>query len=253
MNMKEIKTLLIDDEAGAINTLRGMLGEFCPEIVIIGEAMSVKDALRAVAQLSPDLVFLDIEMPPFSGFDFLELTKQYQFGVIFTTAYPQFAIDAINIVQPWSYLIKPYSINSLMEAVQVATRKITEGSPETVDASLSEHQGIILQDSRKGNIVLKVRDIQYCKSDGAALEIFAHRSGKTEKFLLYRTLKELETQLPATFFCRVHHSFIVNLGYVERYEIAKHARVIYLNSGAEIPISIQKTEHFEHKMAAFLR
>ena len=251
--MKEIKTLLIDDESGAINTLRGMLTEFCPQIVIVGEAMSVKDALRVVTQLEPELVFLDIEMPPFSGFDFLDLTRQRSFGVIFTTAYPQFAIEAINMVQPWAYLVKPYSIDSLLEAVQVATNKIAAVEAGAVERISSDNQGIILQDSRKGNIVLRISDIQYCKSDGAAMEIFVLRNGKTEKFLLYRTLKDLEAQLPAALFCRVHHSFIVNLAYIERYEIAKHTRVIYLNTGAEIPISIQKTDAFEDKMAAFLK
>ncbi len=250
--MKEIKTLLIDDEAGAITTLRGMLTEFCPQITIIGEAMSVKEALRAVTQLEPELIFLDIEMPPFSAFDFLDLTRQYPFGIIFTTAYPQFAIDAINKSQPWAYLVKPYSIDSLVEAVQIATEKLTPVE-EPTELAMSDNQGIILQDSRKGNIVLKVRDIQYCKSDGAALEIFAHRNGKTEKFLHYRTLKDLEAQLPATLFCRVHHSYIVHLACIERYEISKHARIIYLNGGAEIPVSIQKTEQFERKMAMFLK
>jgi len=251
--MKQIKTLLIDDEAGAINTLRGMLTEFCPQIHIAGEAMSVKEALRLVAQVEPELVFLDIEMPPFSGFDFLELTRQYSFGVIFTTAYPQFAVDAINIIQPWSYLVKPYSTDSLIEAVQIATRKVAEAVLETAEPTLSEHQGIILQDSRKGNIVMKVRDIQYCKSDGATLEIYAQRNGKTEKYLHYHTLKDFEAQLPATLFCRVHHSFIVNLAWVERYEITKTTRIMYLNSGTEIPISLQKTEQFERKMAAYLK
>lgn len=252
--MKKITALLVDDEAGAINTLRGMLTEFCPEISIAGEAMSVKEALRLVVQVQPDLVFLDIEMPPFSGFDFLDLTRQHPFGVIFTTAYPQFAVEAINLVQPWAYLVKPYSIDSLVEAVQVATKKmaVAETVPEE-QPIISDHQGIILQDSRKGNIVLKVRDIQYCRSDGAALEIFAQRNGKTEKFLLYRTLKDLEAQLPATLFCRVHHSYIINLACVERYEITKHVRVVYLQDGAEIPISIQKAEPFVQKMAMFLQ
>ncbi len=252
--MKGITALLVDDEAGAINTLRGMLTEFCPQITLVGEAMSVKEALRMVAQLQPELVFLDIELPPFSGFDFLELTRKYSFGVIFTTAYPQFAVEAINLVQPWAYLIKPYSTDSLVEAVRVATHKIAvmEAAP-LEQPVMSDHQGIILQDSRKGNIVLKVRDIQYCRSDGSALEIFALRNGKTEKFLLYRTLKDLEAQLPATLFCRVHHSFIINLSCVERYEITKHVRVVYLNDGVEIPISIQKAEPFVQKMAAFLQ
>lgn len=251
--MKEINTVLIDDEAGALKTLRGMLTEFCPQIHIAGEAMTVKEGLRVVGQFEPDLIFLDIEMPPSSGFEFINLTRHQAFGVIFTTAYPQFAIEAINIIQPWAYLVKPYSVDSLVEAVRVATKKISEAESAPAVQLLSEHSGIILQDSRKGNIVLKVRDILYCKSDGAALEIYARRNGKTEKFLLYRTLKDLEAELPAALFCRVHHSYIVNLACIERYEISKQGRTIYLNSGNEIPISIQKTEQFERKMAAFIK
>lgn len=251
--MKEIKTLLVDDEASALSGLRGMLTEFCPQIKIVGEATTVKEALQAVARLEPELIFLDIEMPPFSGFELLELTRQYPFGVIFTTAYPQFAIDAINLIQPWAYLIKPYSIEKLSEAVSIAAKKIADTLKKSAESVGSDHQGIILQDSRKGNIVVKVRDILYCKSDGAALEIFVQRSGKTEKFLVYRTLKDLEAQLPEPLFCRVHHGFIVNLAYIERYEITKSARMIFLHNGTEIPISIQKTESFGRKMGEFLQ
>lgn len=253
--MKEIKTILIDDEASALSGLRGMLTEFCPEINIAGEASTVKEAIQAITQIEPELIFLDIEMPPFSGFELLELTRNFHFGVIFTTAYPQYAMEAINLIQPWSYLIKPYSIDKLMQTVNIANKKIAENNkkiPEPISAG-SDNQGIIIQDSRKGNIVVKVRDILYCKSDGAALEIFAQRNGKTEKFLVYRTLKDLETQLPEAFFCRVHHSFIVNLAFIERYEITRTSRTIYLYNGAEIPISIQKSEQFGKKISEFLQ
>ncbi len=251
--MKDIKTLLIDDEASALSALRGMLTKFCPKINIAGEASTLKEGLQAITQIEPDLIFLDIEMPPFSGFELLELTRHYSYGVIFTTAYPQFALEAINLIQPWAYLVKPYSIDKLLEAVNIATKKLSDTSKKSIDSTSSDHQGIIIQDSRKGNIVVKMRDILYCKSDGPALEIFAQRNGKTEKFLIYHTLKDMEAQLPEALFCRVHHSFIVNLTCVERYEITKSARTIYLHNGTEIPISIQKTEQFARKMAEFLQ
>jgi len=247
-----MEALLIDDEAGALRSLRGMLTEFCPQIKIVGEASTVKEALQAVSQHTPELIFLDIEMPPFTGFDLLELTRQYSFGVIFTTAHPQFALEAINLIQPWAYLIKPYSIGKLVEAVEIAAKKIADNSKKSAELPISDRQGIIIQDSRKGNIIVKVRDILYCKSDGAALEIYVQRNGKTEKFLVYRTLKDMEVQLPEALFCRVHHSFIVNLAYIERYEITKSTRTIYLHNGTDIPISIQKLEQFGQKMAEFL-
>ena len=251
--MKTISTIIIDDEPGALNTLRGMLGEFCPQISVVGEALSVNEALKIVAQTEPELVFLDIEMSPYTGFDFLAMTRQYNFGVIFTTAYPQFAIDAINKIQPWSFLVKPYSINSLLEAVQIAIKKVGEMESAPADLPSKDNQGIILQDARKGNIVLKVRDIQYFKANGAALDIVALRNGKTEKFVQYNTLKDMEAQLPDNLFCRVHHGYIVNLSFVERYEITRHVRIIYLGSGAEIPVSILKAAQFVEQMEAFLK
>lgn len=251
--MKNIKTLLIDDEASALAGLRGMLEEFCPQIKIVGEATSIIQASREVTEKLPDLIFLDIEMPPFSGFDFLHITRQYKYGVIFTTAYPQYAIQAINIVQPWAYLIKPYSIENLLEAVNVATRNLEQNSFSPASPPNTNHFGIIIQDSRKGSIVIRVKDILYIKSDGAALEIYVFKNNVMEKYVVYRTLKEMETQLPELFFCRVHHSFIINLAFVERYEISKNNRLIFLKNKMEIPVSIQKAELFVQKMAAFLK
>lgn len=251
--MKEIKTLIIDDEVAAVKSLRGMLTEFCPEIKIIAEAMSIRDALQAMAVYKPELVFLDIEMPPFSGFDFIEMTRQYQFGVVIASAYPKFAVEAINSIQPWAYIIKPYSTQELLGAVRIAAKKISIAGANLPEQDKSDNQSIVLADSRKGSIVLRVRDILYCKSDGPTLEIFTQRHGKTQKFVQYRTLKKLETQLPESLFCRVHHSFIVNLACVERFEISKRTRTVYLESGSEIPISIDKREQFERKITAFLQ
>jgi len=255
--VKAIKTLIIDDEVSALITLKGMLQEACPQISIVGEAKSVREALKLVAKEAPELVFLDIQMSPFNGFEFLEFMPQYQFGVIFTTAHPEFAIEAIKIAQPWSFLVKPYGIDSLVEAVKIATKKIAEAETK-VEAKVaapsnSDNQGVILQDSRKGNIVVKVRDILYCKSNGALLEINVSRNGKTEKFVQYQTLKNMEAELPDNLFCRVHHGYIVNLAFVARYEITKSVRIVYLENGKEIPVSIQKAGQFVEKIGEFLK
>jgi two-component system LytT family response regulator len=252
--MKPIITLLVEDEPGALKALRGMLTEYCPQINIAGTAMSVEEALIETARIKPELIFLDIELQSSGdGFDFLKLAAQYKFGVIFTTAYPQHAIKAINTIQPWAYLVKPFSIDSLLKAVFIAQQKMNSDLPAPVPEKISKNQGIIIQDSRKGNIILKVQDIIYCKSDRATLEVFMKRNDKIEKYVIYNTLKDFEEQLPGTLFCRAHHSYLVNLSCIERYESTKHTRTIYLNTGTEIPISIQKLEHFEQKMAAFLQ
>lgn len=249
--MNQIHALIVDDEAGAVNTLRGMLGEFCPQVRVVGEAHSVDDALRVAVQHSFDLVFLDIEMPPYgNGFDFIKLFPQPAFGVIFTTAYPQYAVEAINRVQPWAYLVKPFRVTELVAAVQIAADKIRERGPAT---DTYENAGITIADNRKGNRVIRVRDILYCKADSSATDIVVLRQGRLEKMPAYRSLKELEQELPGVLFCRTHHGYLVNMAHIERWERTGRNGLIHLPLGARVEISVQKMEYFEEKFNDFLR
>ncbi len=249
--MKKINTFIIDDEISAINTLRGMLESYFPQVHIMEEARSVSDALFKLQRSQPDLVFLDIEMPPFgNGFEFLEKSPNPSFGVIFVTAYPNHAVKAINHVQPWGYLVKPYSVGDLAKAIQNATTKIEElKSAQTVNP---ETQGILISDARKGNVVIKVGDIVYCQADGATTDIFYLKDGKMTRFTASKTLKDIEELLPAQFFCRCHHSFLVNFSFIERYVQTGRNGIIHLRTKAEVPISVGKMESFEVQFANFL-
>lgn len=154
----KLNALLVDDEKGAINTLQNMLREYCPQIQIVGIATSVENAVRAAKALRPDVVFLDVEMPPFgSGFDFLEKCPELNFGVIFITAYPKYAIQAINMVQPWAYLVKPFSVSDLKKAVDIGMEKRLQQINSII--GLAKQQRIIIQDSRKGTILLEAGEI----------------------------------------------------------------------------------------------
>ncbi len=242
--MKKINTLLVDDEISAVNTLRGMLGGYCPMVNIVATALTVEEAVSAAAQYKPELVFLDIEMPPFgNGFDFLERASRHNnFGIIFTTAYPKYAIQAINTVQPWAYLVKPFSVNELVEAVEVAASKLHD----------SESQSIMIPDLRKGNQILRIRDILYCEADGPTTDIMVIRGEKIEKIIASRTLKDLETELPETLFCRTHHSYLVNMQYIERYERTGRNGLIHLPMGMRVSISVLKMDYFEQRFSEFL-
>lgn len=242
--MKKINALLVDDETGALNTLSGMLGEYCPQVKIAGTARSVEEAVRAANQLKPDLVFLDIQMQPFgNGFDFLQQAwKKGAFGVIFTTAFPEYAIQAIKAVQPWAYLVKPYSVTDLVEAVEVAAEKLRD----------SENHSIMVTDSRKGTLVLRIREILYCEADGPTTDIILLRNGKIEKVVASKVLKDIEAELPESMFCRCHHSYLVNMQHVDRYERTGRNGLIYLPLGACVSISVLKMEHFEERFGAFI-
>ena len=249
--MKKINALLIDDETSALKTLKGMLQHYFPQVNVLDTALSVNDAYQKVMKLQPDLIFLDIEMPPFgSGFDLLNRCGDYTFGVIFTTAYPKYAVQAINDIQPWAYLIKPFSVNDLERAIETAEEKLIAKRAEAVGEDTSSH--LVLPDARKGNIIIPVSQILYCKADGATADIFYKIGDKTTSFSASRTLKDMEGQLPENVFCRCHHSYVVNLMFVERFEQTGRNGVVHLKNKEAIPVSVSKMEHFTERLYGYL-
>lgn len=248
-----LTALIVDDEIGAINALRQMLGEYCPQVQILGAAITIREAVSAAAALRPQLVFLDIEMPPLgSGFDFLAGCEEIDFGVIFTTAYPQYAIKAINTVQPWAYLVKPFSVKELREALMIAAEKIWLRNHAALHAA--GKQGLVLHDSRKGTIVLYAADILFCKASGSFTEFYVFRNNKPEKIMSSGGLGEFEEKLPATLFCRTHHSYLVNLAHVTRLERTGRNGVLHLaNTDRQAAVSVAKMDHFFNCLEAFHR
>ena len=252
-SLRRINTLLVDDEIGAINTLQGMLKEYCPQVLIAGVALTVSEAVQAANQLQPELVFLDIEMPPLgSGFDFLHQIADISFGVIFTTAYPKYAIRAINTIQPWAYLVKPYSVSELRKAVEIAVEKIRQQNQSLLQAAGT--QGIVLHDSRKGAIVLRAGEIVYCKADGSFTDLFVWRNQRLEKVTSSRNLGEIEDELPAVLFCRTHHGFLVNLAFVERFERTGRNGIVHLAPAkTKVDVSVAKMDLFAKRLDDFFQ
>ncbi len=252
-NPGSIRALIVDDETGAINTLRGMLGQYCPNVTVAGAATAVKEAVDAAQALKPDLVFLDIEMPPVgSGFDFIKNCPEISFGVIFTTAYPQYAIRAINTIQPWAYLVKPYSVSELRAAVDIAFGKIKQLRWSMLQSAFQH--SLLISDSRKGNIVLRAGDVVYCKADGSFTDIFLLKNNKLEKIKSSRNLGEFEAELPEALFCRTHHGYLVNLSYIDRFERTGRNGLIHLScTSAPVEISVSKMELFAQQMDQFMQ
>src|ERR1700722_2439587 len=111
-----ITAILIDDELSSLQNLRQKLEEFCKPIRVIAVAQKPEEGILLIRHHRPDLVFLDIEMPKMSGFGLLEELGDYDTEIIFTTAYNQYAIDAVRI-SAFDYLVKPVSITDLQNAV----------------------------------------------------------------------------------------------------------------------------------------
>lgn len=244
-----ITALIVDDEPGAINSLRHMLREYCPEVQEVFAATSVKEAVETAATTRPQLVFLDIEMPPLgSGFDFLKNCGEVNFGIIFTTAYPQYAIRAINTIQPWAYLVKPFSVSELKAAIAIAVEKINRA------AELSgNNSGIVLHDSRKGDIVLLAKNILLCKAAGSFTEFYVLNNQQVQKITASGCLGEFEAKLPKQHFCRTHHSFLVNLSHIKRIEHTGRNGIAYLTyANMTADVSVSKMEHFLQRLETYL-
>ncbi len=252
--MRKIKTLLVEDESAALSTLKGMIEEFCPELVIVGEAATVSEAVSLSGSLQPDLIFLDIEMPPLgNGFDFIRLSKYKNYKVIFSTAYPEHALKAINETQPLAYLVKPFSVTDLADAVHTAINTILQ--PPAKIVTEREGRGFIISDTRKGNIVIRYAELLYCEADRAVTHIYFQRSSNSvlEKITANGNIGYFEAELPKNIFVRVHNSFIVNLSYISRFDSLSRSAVVYLNEGIIVPVSIQRLETFKHTFEAHIK
>ncbi len=251
--MKLLRALIVDDEMAAQRTLAGMLQAFCPQVQVIGQANNVSEAVHLVERLNPDLIFLDIQMSPYeSGFDLIGRTRHLSYGVIFVTAYSQYAIKAINSVQPWAYLVKPFSSDDLMEAVRNACKKMIEKQEGNVDPE-EALSSLIISDARKGKIIIRCMDILYCKNDQSVVEIhFMKSPTQTECAYTYKSLRQIESALPERQFYRIHHGYMVNLAFVSKFEKKGRGGLIHLNNGIVLPVSVKKVGEFSVQLSRFL-
>jgi two-component system LytT family response regulator len=203
------RALLVDDERLARKRLRSLLADF-PEIEIAAEADSVASALAAVEKSQPDVVFLDIQMPGQSGFDFLEKAHS-GFQTIFVTAYDQFAVKAFEM-NGLDYLLKPIEAERLEQAVErISGRR----AAETDEHRRLEESDYLFVTCTASSRFIQVKIIQCVIAAGAYSEIITANSGK---WLVLRSMKEWQRLLPARQFVRIHRSALVNLAFVERLE-----------------------------------
>jgi two-component system LytT family response regulator len=203
------RALLVDDERLARKRLRSLLTDF-PDIEVAAEADSVPSALLAVEKSQPDVVFLDIQMPGQSGFDFLE-KAQGSFVTIFVTAYDHFAVRAFE-ANGLDYLLKPIEAERLERAVEriAGSRRV-----ETDGCRRLEESDYLFVTSTGSSRFIQVKTIQCVTAAGAYSEVFTANAGK---WLVLRSMKEWQGLLPTNQFVRIHRSALVNLAFVERLE-----------------------------------
>lgn len=228
-----LRAFIADDE----NLARRLLAEYLrphADIALVGEADNGLDAARALTELKPDLVFLDIQMPRLTGLEVLELTGRRD-GIIFTTAYDQHALRAFEL-HAVDYLLKPFSQARFDAALERARRLRGQAAPglERLLAPAGAWLARVLVRDGDGLQVLPVDDIAYVEAQ--ADQVAFHAQGR--EHLKNQRISELEAQLDPARFVRVHRSFIINLAALQGLERTdSDAHVARMRNGKRIPVS----------------
>jgi two-component system LytT family response regulator len=211
-----LKAIIVDDEAKARRILENFLIEYCPQIQIMAMTEDVPQAVKAIQKFNPDVVFLDIEMPGYNGFQLLEFFEEIDFEIIFTTAYSEFALRAFQ-VSAIDYLLKPIQINQLTTAVQklekIHGNSFLRERIETLQKNLDEYKikKIVIPLS-EGSLFVELNDIVFLKAEGSYANIFFKDGNKV---IVSKNLKDYEDQLTMEEgFFRTHRSFLINTNYI---------------------------------------
>lgn len=239
-----IRAILIDDEERARRVLTNLLTQFCPDVEILEVCSNVPDAVLAINKLQPDVVFTDIEMPGYTGFELLDFFKDINFEIIFTTGYHEYALKAFQ-VSAIDYLLKPIQIDQLEKAVEKLKDKKHANMQNRLEAlkenlKQTEIHKIALP-TFDGLLFVDVDDIICIEADGA----YTNVCFKDEKCIMVsKRLKYFESLLEnRSQFFRVHRSTIININFIEKY--SKAESYLSLQNDKTIKISRDKKSDFE--------
>ncbi|MBC7775116.1 MAG: response regulator transcription factor [Phycisphaerae bacterium] len=233
MKIHNPKTLIIDDEPDAREVLRTMIGRFCPQLEICGEADSVVAALESIQRQRPELVFLDVDLHPGTGFDILDAFPNPDFKTVFTTAHDDFALKAYKY-RAFHYLLKPIDPQDLIQVTKEINNAVTF-KPEYELPSLSRTpQGKLLLPTLQGVMLVQTDEISYAYADEKYTQVVLS-SG--EKIFVSHSLKEVESLLPEGEFLRPHQSYVVRIEAIRKIHKGLGSLLLLLKDKTEIPVS----------------
>jgi len=213
-----LKACIIDDELNSREVLELMIKENHPDIEIGGTASNIQEAFPLISSVQPDIVFLDIEMPGGSGFELVKQLKEPLPEIIFCTAYGHYAIKAIEC-SALAYLLKPVSSQKLHDALEKARMK-SNGLQRTLQMHVLQEQlnsstesSRFLVNTAEDIKVIRFEEVICCIAESNYTKIFL---ADGRKVVASKTLKEFEAILNRPYFFRIHHSYLINLNFIQR-------------------------------------
>lgn len=240
-----IKAIIIDDEERARRVLTNLLTEFVEGVEVLTTCSNLPDGIKEINKLNPDVVFLDIEMPDYSGLEIIDFFQEIDFEIIFATGYSEFAIQAFEM-SAVDYLLKPIQIEKLESAINKANTRIKQKTVNSRLGTLKEnlkHKSIerIALPISDGLLFMDVKNITLLEADGSYTKVWT-KDGST--ILVSKNLKQFEQILTYNEnFFKVHRSNIINVNAIEKY--SKKESYILLKDGRTVPISRERKIVFE--------
>lgn len=239
----DLKAIIVDDEEDSRIVLFNMLSNFCEGVEVIGQAENVAEAVKLINQHQPNVVFLDIEMPEQNGFKLFDYFDEPTFEVIFTTAYNQYAVEALRL-SAVDYLLKPIDLEQLRDAISRLNAQ--EDNQQNVERITTLKENIatplskIALPTNDGFVFVKIEDIVRCEASGNYTTFFLITK---EKIIVTKTLGVFEKKLDGLTFFRSSRSDLINMKHLERYIRHKNPTII-MADGSNVSLSESRRSDF---------
>lgn len=239
---------MIDDEERAISALSSMLASYAPEVEIVATANSVPAGVLAINEHEPDLVFLDIEMPEYNGFELLRFFRNVDFEIIFVTAYSEYALRAFE-VSAVDYVLKPVEVESLKKALAQFHKRNTVSR---MDDRLELLEEVMRTDEinrialpvSEGLVFVELKEIVLLEAHGAYTNVCLRNN---TRIFVSKKLKFFEDLLEGReVFFRLHRSHIINLNCIQKY--VRGEGTVVMDGKRLVSISRDKKSEFEERL-----
>ncbi|MEZ5038342.1 MAG: LytTR family DNA-binding domain-containing protein [Saprospiraceae bacterium] len=238
-----LKAILIDDEQDALDVLEMDIKKYCGEDVkVIEKCSSPVEGLKAIRRLKPNLVFLDIQMPEINGFEMLEILKDIDFNLVFTTAHDDYAVRAFK-VSAVDYLLKPVDKNELITAIEKVKSRAQTVPQKEFQVLLENVKQIktIAVKNQKEYRFFEVTEIMYVKADGNFSYLYFEN--KTKEHTSY-SLGKMEELLPPQMFFRIHASYIINRNFLKKYT-TRDGGYLIMKDGNKLSVAKSRKTEFD--------
>lgn len=228
-------SVIVVDDHPAIRRDAASLLRKVSSVEVVASCGSVKEALAVIPEKEPDLILLDINLGDGSGFDLLEQLPDLKAKVIFLTAYEEYALRAWK-TGAMAYLLKPIDEEELQTALEKVLQlsDVRELKSQLPGTSINDKR--IAISSHKHLEMVELKDIMYCRGDGAYTTFYL---ANNQKIVASKYLKEYENKLPVDQFLRTHQSYVVNLSYIKKYSSEGH---VELKNGISVPVATRRKE-----------